>query len=97
MDFEQLKRNTLMSDYRKAAEIAQHVTDEDCCLNEAIAYGYRAGILEGKQFYREKRSALGEKLAKAHEEIAALRSKNDVLTDALNYHMKKIKALEARK
>lgn len=80
MDYSNIKRQTLMSDYFTAKEIFGEAAQDGQETETCLAYIYRAGIIAGKREARHSRDRLGSKLTEAHKEIKALREQVEMLS-----------------
>lgn len=73
MYLDNIKQQTLMSDYLQANKLLKMADKAGVPVSEAVAYIYRAGIQEGRIMGKRTQKRLGQALMRAHDEIKALR------------------------
>lgn len=83
MDYTNIKRQTLMSDYCTAKEILSEASQDRQDTDTCLAYIYRAGVIAGKRESRNRNDKLGIKLAEAHKEIKTLREQVEMLSSII--------------
>lgn len=74
MDFELLRKQTLLSDRHSAMEICTEAIKAEIPAEDAIAHIYRAGYIAGRCEAYESRNRVGRRLSAAHEEIKRLKA-----------------------
>lgn len=87
MDYSNVKRQTLMSDYITARGIYDAAMQDNNDDGTCMAYIYRAGIIAGKREARSRNNRLGSKLTEAHKEIKALREQVEMLSGIIRYNI----------
>lgn len=77
MYLDNIKQQTLMSDYLQANKLLKMAEKAGVPVSEAVAYIYRAGIQEGRIMGKRTQKRLGQALMRAHDEIKALRKQSN--------------------
>ena len=75
MEFDKLKKRTLLSDYVSAQEVVAYAMEGGMPPIEAAAVAYRAGVIAGKKEAKERCVRMGKSLARANDQIFALRQR----------------------